>query len=112
LDVGISGEGPLPGLTPPYEAWRLYNDGRTEPVRSLRFSGVDRRVLRDIALAGEGVGPVDTLDGPPGPARYQIGPTGGIPVTWDVPSVLITEMELVGGGGGEPRALPLPPREK
>ena len=112
LDVGMSGEGPLPGLTPPYEAYRLYADGREQAVRSLRFSGVDRRVLRDVALAGAGAGPVDTLDGPPGPARYQIGPTGGVPVTWDVPSVLITEMELVGGGGGEPRALPLPPRGK
>jgi len=110
LDIGVSGEGPLPGLTPPYEAVRLYADGREEPVRSLRFSGVDRRVLRDIAAAGAGVGPVDVLDGPPGPGRYGIGATGGVPVTWDVPSVLITELELVAGGGGEPRALAIPPR--
>lgn len=112
LDVGISGEGPMAGLTPPYEAYRLYADGRTEPVRVARFSGVDRRVLRDIALAGARTGPVDMLDGPPGPARYQIGPTGGLAVTWDVPSVLITEVEVSGSSGGEPRALTLPPREK
>lgn len=112
LDIGISGEGPLPGLTPPYEAYRLYADGREEAVRSLRFSGVDRRVLRDVVAAGEGVGPVDLLDGPPGPSRFQIGPTGGVPVTWDVPSVLIAELELVGAAGGEPRALPIPPRER
>lgn len=112
LDVGISGEGPLPGLTPPYEAYRLYADGREEPVRSLRFSGVDRRALRDIVAAGAGLGPVDVLDGPPGPTRYQIGATGGVPVTWDVPSVLVAELELVGAGGGEPRALPVPPRGK
>ncbi|MES2643762.1 MAG: metallopeptidase TldD-related protein [Myxococcota bacterium] len=112
LEVGISGEGAMSGLTPPYEAYRLYNDGRTVPVRSVHFSGVDRRVLRDIALAGANTGPVDMLDGPPGPGRYQIGPTGGLTVTWDVPSVLITELEVAGSGGGEPRALPMPPREK
>jgi len=111
LEVGISGEGPMTGLTAPYEAYRLYADGHTQPVRGLRFSGVDRRVLRDIALAGPGAGPVDMLDGPPGPARYQIGPTGGLTATWDVPAVLITELELAGGGGGEPRALPMPVRE-
>jgi hypothetical protein len=110
LEVGISGEGPMTGLTAPYEAYRLYADGHTQPVRALRFSGVDRRVLRDIALAGPGAGPVDMLDGPPGPARYQIGPTGGLTATWDVPAVLITELELAGGGGGEPRALPMPVR--
>jgi hypothetical protein len=110
IEIGISGEGPMAGLTEPYEAWRLYADGRVEPVRALRFSGVDRRVLRDVVMAGEGIGPTNTLDAAPGPGRYQVGPTGGFPVTWDVPSVLIAEMELLGGGGGEPRALPLPPR--
>jgi hypothetical protein len=110
LDVGVSGEGPLPGLTAPYEAYRLYADGREEPVRGLGFSGVDRRALRDIALASAGDGPVDGLDGSPGAARFQIGPTGGFPVTWDVPTVLITEMELSGRGGGEPRVLPPVPR--
>ena len=108
IDVSFSGEGPPPGLTPPYEAYRLYADGRREPVRSLQFSGVDRRVLRDIALAGANTGPVDMLDGPPGPARFSIGATGGVPVTWDVPSVLIAEMELDGAGGGEPRAMAVP----
>ncbi len=111
LDMGFAGEGPLPGLTAPYEAYRLYADGRTEPVRSLRFSGVDRRVLRDIAAAGAMTGPVDFLDDAPGPSRFQIGPTGGLPVTWNVPAVLIAELELTGGGGGEPRVLELPPRK-
>lgn len=108
IDVSFSGEGPPPGLTPPYEAYRLYADGHIQPVRSLQFSGVDRRVLRDIVLAGASPGPVEMLDGPPGSARFQIGPTGGLPVTWDAPPVLISEMELVGDAGGEPRALPVP----
>jgi hypothetical protein len=110
LDIAFSGEGPLPGLTRPYEAFRLYRDGSEVPIRSVQFSGVDRRILKDIALAAPGIGPVDTLDGPPGPGRFQIGPTGGIPVTWDVPAILVTEVELTGSGGGEPRVLKVPGR--
>lgn len=108
IDVTFSGEGAPPGLTPPYEAYRLYADGRTEPVRSLIFSGVDRRVLRDVVLAGDNTGPIDAMDGPPGPGRFQVGATGGLPVTWDVPAVLVAEMELSANPGGEPRVLSLP----
>lgn len=108
FDVVFTGEGPLPGLTEPYEAYRLYADGREEPVRGLQFSGVDRRALKDIALAGNGVGLVDTLDGPPGVGRYNIGPTGGVPVSWDVPAILVRELELTSQPGGEPRAV-VPP---
>ena len=108
LDITFSGQGPPPGLTTPFEVVRLYADGREEPVRALRFTGVDRRVLRDIAGASGGVA-MDILDGPPGPGRFQIGATGGIPVRWEVPSVLITEMELLSRTGGEPRVLVPPP---
>ncbi|GDX81334.1 hypothetical protein LBMAG42_31450 [Deltaproteobacteria bacterium] len=105
LDVAFSGEGPLSGLTAPYEACRLYADGRCESVRNLRFVGVDRRALRDIVGAAAGAGPIDMLDGPPGPQRYLIGATGGVPTTWDVPSVLLSEMELDAAASGEPRVL-------
>lgn len=110
VDVAFTGEGPLSGLTPPYEVHRLYADGRVEPARSLVFSGVDRRTLKDIVLAGAGEGPVDILDGPPGPQRFQIGPVGGMPATWDVPAVLVAEVELTAAGGGEARVLEAPPR--
>lgn len=112
LDVAVTGEGPLSGLTMPLEACRLYADGSCVPERSLRFLGVDRRVLRDVVLAAEGGGPTDLLDGPPGPARFQIGATGGVPVTWDVPAVLIGELELEATPGGEPRLLRPPPRDR
>ncbi|HND30744.1 MAG TPA: metallopeptidase TldD-related protein [Myxococcota bacterium] len=108
FDVAITGDAPLPGLTFPTEVYRLYRDGTEEPVRSMEFVGVDRRVLRDIDRAGPMIGPVDMLDGPPGPERFQIGAVGGLGVTWTVPSVLITELELVGRRGGEPRILKLP----
>ncbi len=105
LDITISGEGPPPGLTDPYEACLLDKTGACQPVRNLRFVGVDRRSRRVIVAAGPSPGPVDGLDGPPGPERFGIGPTGGVPVTWEVPSVLIAEMELDPATGGEPRVL-------
>ena len=108
--VAFSGEGPLPGLTRPLEVYRLYADGREEPVRGLTFVGVDRRVLRDIAMAGAVGEPVDVLDASMGSQRFSVGAVGGLPSTWTVPSVVITELELRGSGGGEPRALTPPPR--
>ncbi len=96
-----------PGLTAPTEAYLLYRDGRRVPVRGLRFSGVDRRALRDIAAASKGPGWTALLDGAPGPGRYSLGAVSGLGVSWNVPEVLVSEMELVGSGGGEPRVIPL-----
>ena len=109
FDIAFSGEGPLPGLTRPTEVVRLYPDGREEPVRGLQFVGVDRRVLRDIAAAGAPAPYVDELDAAPGSGRYNLGAVGGLPVSWSVPAVVITEMELRGGSNPEPRAYPPPP---
>ena len=108
FQVSFSGDGPLSGLTAPTEAWRLYPDGHREPVRGMSFVGVDRRVLRDIAAAGEPGAPVGVLDGPPDRSRFNLGEVGGLPATWIVPPVLITELELRGASGGEPRVLPAP----
>lgn len=105
LDITFSGEGPPAGLTAPYAACFLSKDGTCTPARNLKFSGVDRRSLRDVVAAGPGAGPVNMLDGAPGPERFSIGSTGGIPTTWDTPSVLVGEVELEPSGAGEPRVL-------
>jgi TldD protein len=94
------------GITSPIEAFRLYADGREEPVRSMQFSGVDRRTLRDIVAATESRGWTVLMDGPPTSGRGQ-GVVGGVPVHWSVPDVLVSELELLGGGGGEARILGL-----
>ena len=107
--IAFSGEGPLPGLTRPAEAYRLYPDGREEPVRGLTFLGVDRRVLRDIAIAGAPSPGLGVMDSAPGPGRFSIGAIGGLPATWSVPPVVITELELRGAGGSDPRVIPAPP---
>ena len=51
LEIAFSGDGPLAGLTQATEIYRLYADGRTEPVHSMKFIGVDRRVMRDIVAS-------------------------------------------------------------
>ena len=80
--MAFSGDGPLPGLTRPSEVYRLYRDGTEEPVRGLEFLGVDRRVLRDITMAGEVSDPVGVMDTAPGPGRFSIGTVGGLPASW------------------------------
>jgi TldD protein len=108
FEIAFSGEGPLAGLTRPVEAYRLYPDGREEPVRGLSFLGVDRRALRDVSVAGPTGAPVGVMDGAPGPQRFSVGTVGGLPASWAVPPVLVTEMELRGSGGVEQRVLPPP----
>ncbi|MFT5683205.1 MAG: TldD protein [Myxococcota bacterium] len=109
--VAFSGEGPLPGITRPLQAWRLYPDGTTQPVRGLEFVGVDRRAMRDVAVAGPMSAPMNLMDATPDSNRYSIGSVGGLPSTWSAPSVVITELELRGSGGGERRLLAPPVAE-
>jgi hypothetical protein len=108
LEVKFSGDTPLAGLTSPLEAYRLYPDGREEPVRSAQFVGVDYRALRDIAAAGRLGPPVGLMDGAAGRRRFQVGDVGGLAASWRVPAVVVAEMELHGTPGGEPRVL-VPP---
>ena len=108
FEFAMTGDGPLAGLTPPEEAYRLYADGREEPVRGLQFNGVDRRVLRDIVANGRTSTPIQMLDGSGTSERFTLGEAGGVPVSWTAPAVLITEMELRGNAGGEIRIIPRP----
>jgi hypothetical protein len=108
FQFAVTGDGPLAGLTSPTEVYRLYPDGREEPVRGLRFVGVDRRVLRDITASGKTGTPLNALDAPGSSARFSLGPLGGLPVTWAAPDVVIGELELHGSGGGESRVVPRP----
>ena len=111
MEFAFTGDAPLAGLTAPTEAYRLYSDGRTEPVRGLRFSGVDRRALRDIVAASSRNEPVEMKDSADSSSRFSIHALGGHPVSWSVPAVVIGEMELRGSGGGERRIVPAPSME-
>ena len=98
----------MAGLSTPTEAYKLYLDGRVEPMRGLEFVGVDRRVLRDIVAAGRQAAPVEMLDVPGSSSRYEAGWFDGLPVSWSVPAVIIDELELHSRSGGEPRVVTRP----
>jgi len=108
LEFSVTGDGPMAGLSSPTEVYRLYADGREEPVRGLEFVGVDRRVLRDIIASGRTSLPVEMLDVPGSSSRYESGWFEGLPVSWAVPPVLIDELELHSRSGGEPRVVSRP----
>jgi len=108
FEFAVTGDGPLAGLTPPEEAYRLYPDGREEPVRGLHFNGVDRRVLRDIIASSKTGIATQMLDSSGTSERFTLGEAGGIPVSWAAPAVIISELELRGHSGGETRVVPRP----
>lgn len=107
FEIAFSGDEQLSGLTVPTEVYRWYADGHTEPVRGLSFVGVDKKVLRDIVLAGEQGQFIATNDDIYN--RYSVIPIDNIGTSWSTPSVLIGELELRGQGGQELRLLPPPP---
>src|SRR5690606_26001193 len=98
-------------LPQPLDVVRRYADGREERVRGVRFTGVQRFVLRDIVVAGESV--ETTFMAPFHPGGFLgMGPTEGMPTWVRAPEVLVGEMELV-PEPGDPRELPVippPPR--
>jgi len=108
VEFAFTGDGPLQGLTVPTEVVRLYHNGKEEPVRGLRFSGVDRRTLRDIIAAGHTEAPLERMDDSLASGRFSIQKFGGQPVSWAVPAVVIGEMEMRGSSGGEDRVIPAP----
>jgi hypothetical protein len=107
LEIAFSGDAPLSGLSAPLEMVRLYRDGREVPVRGAKFFGVDRRVFRDIVMAGPQSDWMHMIDEPPFEMRFDIG-FFGYGTSWSAPAVLISEMELRGGNGGEKRKIPPP----
>jgi hypothetical protein len=102
-------EAPVPA---PLEVVRLYADGREEPVRGLRFEGLDRRSLRDIVAAGT----VHTRSflAQPGGKPWGDGATHGLPVTLTAPTVLLSEVELLPdeATSEKPPRLPSPLEER
>lgn len=96
--------GDAPPLPPPVELVRLYTDGREEVVRGATFAGIQRYVLRDIAMAGplrSGTF-LASLDGDP----TYLSPTEGMPTALTAPDVLVREIELV-PGSRDPRDKPV-----
>lgn len=69
----------LPGLYGPFAAWKVYPDGREEPVHGIEFTGVTLRALRDITAVSKEE------------AVYDLSSYSGSLVA---PSILVQEMEI------------------
>lgn len=108
FEIAFSGDGPLAGLTQANEIYRLYADGHTEPVHSMKFIGVDRRVMRDIIAAGQQSEWIGMLDEDPSAGRHGMGAFTGTPVSWSAPTILIGELELHTQSSHEQKIIPPP----
>ncbi len=95
-----------PRLPLPLQLYRVYADGREEPIRGAAFTKVDRWVLRDIVAAGEQVEGRYLAPFEPGGASFS--PLVGMPTSISVPAVLVEELELV-PVSADPRSKPAVP---
>lgn len=84
------------GLPDPVQVFRVYADGREEPVRGLSIAGIDARSLKEIVAAGADAVYTVLM---PASADSNPSPLAGFPVTIAAPSVLLGEAELVPAGG-------------
>jgi TldD protein len=78
------GSGAPEALSAPWEIYRVYPDGREEPVRGLQFSNVTVRVLKDILQTDDQMFVYN----------YLLNADQEMPASIVTPSVLIEEMEL------------------
>ncbi|MFH1463685.1 MAG: metallopeptidase TldD-related protein [Pseudomonadota bacterium] len=93
-------------LPVPLALYRVYTDGREEPIRGAAFASVERWALREIAAAGPQVEGRYLAPFSPGGQSYS--PLVGMPTTLSVPEVLIEELELV-PVSADPRSRPVVP---
>jgi len=106
--LGLGRAGSLP--RPTDAVWRDAN-GHEEPVASLQFQRVDRRVLRDIVAAGGGTRHRAYLA--PWTQLSSADGDSGLPTVLTAPrQVLVAELEAVFPGADEkPNAYAMPPLE-
>ena len=71
-------------LSPPWEIYKVYPDGREEPVRGLQFNNVTVRILKDILQTDDQMFVYN----------YLLNADPEMPASIVTPSVLIEEMEL------------------
>ena len=70
----------LDNMYSPFSAWKVYPDGREEPVHGIEFTGVGLRALRDITAVSK--------------ETYVYNLAWTIPGTIVTPSILVQEMEI------------------
>jgi len=93
LANAMQGSGSSKPVSSPLEIYRVYPDGREEPIRGVRFRGVNVRLLRDIVAAGNDAAPMEYLFNA---APLALMGAGGYVVGTSVvcPSLLFDEIEV------------------
>lgn len=81
------------GVPMPVAVYRLYADGREEPVRGAALAGLERWALRDVQAAGPQVEGDYLASFQPGGRPGSVN--GGMPTHLSVPEVLVGELEIV-----------------
>ena len=111
FEIAFSGDGPLAGLTEATEIYRLYADGRTEPIHAMEVhrGGSPRHARHHCGRSAE------RMDGNAGrrssAGRHGMGAFSGTPTSWSAPAVLIGELELHTQSSHEQKILPPPPAD-
>lgn len=99
-------------LPPPVAMVRVYADGRPEEtIRGAQFAGVERWLLRDLAMAGPQEDDV-YLAPIYGDDWWYLSPTEGLPTRISAPTVLVGEVELVPAPGDPQDSPVIPPPER
>lgn len=93
LAGAMQGSGASRIVSPPLEIVRVYPDGREEPIRGVRFRGLNARALRDIVAVGNDAKPYEYMLNL---APLALMGAGGFAVGTAVvcPSLLLDELEL------------------
>ena len=78
----------------PVAAFKLYRDGREEPLANMEFAEVSQRLLRDIVAAGEPITVTHLLYVSPPPSFPGSGSWRDIAVSIVAPALLVEEIEL------------------
>jgi len=93
LANAMQGSGSSKPLSSPLEVYRVYPDGREEPIRGVRFRGVNVRALRDILAVGDDAEPVEYMLNS---APLALMGAGGFVVGASVtcPSLLFDELDM------------------
>lgn len=108
---GFGGEGA--SVQPLIDAWRVYPDGREEPIRTAVLSGITEAAFRDIVAASDSPGrhdlvffPLPSLAALPGMAGIV-----GTPTTYSlvVPSLLFEDVTVKRPSGDLPQQPLVPP---
>jgi predicted Zn-dependent protease len=108
LANAMQGSGSSKLFSPPIEVFRVYPDGKEEPIRGVRFRGMNVRLLRDILAAGNDPVAMEYLHNT---TPMSLIAAGGYVVGAAVvcPSLLFDEVEMERPQEERPRPPVVPP---